>query len=72
MTDDWMDAMIASKTKAIRVSHSSIAAGTDRFAEFDKYLNDPVIPRVQCEDTVAWWGVSLNVFESNECFAYLA
>ncbi len=42
--------MIVSKTRVSRVARSSMATGTDRFAEFDKYLNDAVVPRVRCED----------------------
>jgi hypothetical protein len=31
----------------------------DPLAELERFFNDPLVPRDECVDLIAWWGVSV-------------
>ena len=54
--DDWMDQQVKKAGRHVPVPQAT--PQDDSLAELERFFSDPVVPRHECEDLIAWWCVS--------------
>ena len=69
VTDEWMDRVIGSSSRATQTSMSDDEDHVDEgntFAELEKFFADPLIPHSERPNVILWWGVSCFILADFE------
>jgi hypothetical protein len=54
-----MDRQIKKAGRYLAPQATAATPQEDPLAELERFFDDPLIPRNECMDLIAWWGVSV-------------